>query len=160
MIEAFARSKNAEEPVWRDVQAGDTCVITVTAQDKSERKYYIHFALSQLNDALEPTSNDILIKRIPGSFRIFVGTIRQGVTFALFDHNGSAYYRAPIAVPAADANNAEVIPDAEDHERLNDVYDLNAGLLIDLEPGKIYLYGVYADNDKKCLKSGKLLINK
>ena len=157
-LEAYPRSENAEEPTWREVSAGDTCVITVTAQDKSTRKYYVHFAISPLNDALTPSPNDVLIKRIPGTMQIFVGTIRQGVTFGLYDQNGTPFFRNPIKIEPADANDADIIIDADELERLNDIYHTRSGVLIDLMPNQIYIYGFYCDNGKKSIKSGKLKI--
>ena len=159
-LEAFARSANADDPIWRDVQAGDTCFITVRAQDKSERKYFVHFAISTLNTALEPTADDVLIKRIPGTFQIFVGTLRAGVTFALFDQFGNPFFREPIAIAPADVNDADIIIDADQRERLNDIYNSRSGVLIDLVPDQIYIYGFYCNSNKTSLKSGKLKITK
>ncbi|MBR4432696.1 MAG: hypothetical protein IKS76_05830, partial [Paludibacteraceae bacterium] len=159
-LEAFARSANADDPIWRDVQAGDTCFITVRAQDKSERKYFVHFAISTLNTALEPTADDVLIKRIPGTFQIFVGTLRAGVTFALFDQFGNPFFREPMAIAPADVNDADIIIDADQRERLNDIYNSRSGVLIDLVPDQIYIYGFYCNSNKTSLKSGKLKITK
>ena len=159
-LEAFARSVNADDPIWRDVQAGDTCFITVRAQDKSERKYFVHFAISTLNTALEPTADDVLIKRIPGTFQIFVGTLRAGVTFALFDQFGNPFFREPMAIAPADVNDADIIIDADQRERLNDIYNSRSGVLIDLVPDQIYIYGFYCNSNKTSLKSGKLKITK
>ena len=158
-LEAFARSENAEDPIWREVQAGDTCFITVRAQDKSERKYYVHFAISELNDALIPNPEDVIIKRVPGTTQIFIGTIRQGVTFGLYDQFGNPFFAEPIKVTPADANQADIIIDADKKERLNDIYDNNAGVLITLRPGQIYLYSFFGENNKKRVKTGKLLIS-
>ena len=157
-LQAIARSANAEEPKWREVQAGDTCFITVRAQDQSERKYAVHFAISTLNEGLEATSEDVLIKRVPGTYQIFIGTIRAGVTFALYDQFGTPFFREPIKLTPADVNDAEIILDAEDKERLNDIYNTRSGMLIELEPGRIYLYGFYGNSNKKTLKSGKMRI--
>ena len=157
-LQAFARSENADEPIWRDVQAGDTCFITVRAQDRSERKYYVHFAISTLNTALEATASDVLIKRIPGTFQIFVGTLRAGVTFALYDQFGNSFFPEPMKIDPADANDTEIITDADQQERLNDIYNTRSGVLIDLMPNQIYLFGFYGDSNKKNLKSGKIKI--
>ena len=80
-VEAIPHSENAEVSV-REVSAGDTCMIIVTADDGSEMHYYIHFAISSINETLEPTANDVVIKRLPGTNQLFVGTIRKDVHFA------------------------------------------------------------------------------
>lgn len=152
-ITAEARSENAELSL-REAAAGDTCLIICTAADGSERRYYVHFAFSSLNPGLVPTSNDVLIKRIPGTMQYMAATLRSGVTFALYDRRGQLVYYS--RVPVADPNDAEVFTDADRRERLNDVIDTSSGLLVEVIPGEPYFYVFFADEKKK-LSSGKIM---
>ena len=152
-VQAEPHSVNAELSM-KEAAAGDTCLIICTAADGSERRYYIHFAISTLNPGLEPTSNDVLLKRLPGSTQFMAATLRSGVTFALYDQRGQLllYERIPVANP----NDAEVILDAAQQERLNDVIDTRSGLLINIIPGQPYFYVFFADEKVK-LSSGKFI---
>lgn len=152
-IDAIPNSENAEVSI-REVSAGDTCTIICTAADGSERRYYIYFAISTLNDALLPTENDVLLKRIPGTFQLLAATIRKDVSFALYDQYGHLVYYEKV--PVADPNDAEVIQDAEKKDRLNDLTNSRSGLIVDILPEQIYFYSFYVA-DKKKIKSGKFI---
>ena len=164
LIEAIPHSENAEVSI-REVAAGDTCMIIVTADDGSEMRYYIHFAIAAISETQEPTANDVVVKRIPGSNQLFVGTIRRNVYFALFDQNGHRLYYNQV--PTADPNDAELVNDLVTDTRLNDVIDTRSGLIIDIIPGQIYFYTfLYGDktivqmlkgDTAKKLKSGKII---
>ena len=138
----------------REVPAGDTCMILCTAQDGSSRRYYIHFAVSTINEATNPTTNDVLIKRIPGSLNMLVATIRKDVSIALYDQYGRLVLYEKV--PVADPNDVQVSDDPNTIERLNDVSDVSSGLVIPLIPGQIYQYAFFV-SDKKILKSGKFI---
>lgn len=163
-VEAIPHSENAEVSV-REVSAGDTCMIIVTADDGSEMYYYIHFAVSSINEALEPTANDIVIKRLPGTNQLFVGTIRKDVHFALFDQNGRRLFYEKV--PTADPNDVDLVEDLVTGERLNDVLNTASGLIVDINPGQIYFYTfLYGDktfmqmlkgDTAKRLVSGKII---
>ena len=152
-IDAICRSVNAEV-TWRAVSAGDTCRITCTAEDGSDRVYYVYFAISVINEAATPTTNDVLLKRIPGSLNIFVATIRKDVSIALYDQYG--HLVCYEKVPVADPNDVSVSDDPNTIERLNDVTNLSSGLVIPLIPGQIYQYAFYV-SDKQKLSSGKFI---
>ena len=153
LVTALARSENADVSV-REVPAGDTCIILCTAQDGSTRRYYIHFAVSTINEANNPTTNDVLIKRIPGSLNMLVATIRKDVSIALYDQYGRLVLYEKV--PVADPNDVQVSDDPNTIERLNDVSDVSSGLVIPLIPGQIYQYAFFV-SDKKILKSGKFI---
>ena len=163
-VEAIPHSENAEVSV-REVSAGDTCMIIVTADDGSEMHYYIHFAISSINENLEPTANDVVIKRLPGTNQLFVGTIRRDVHFALFDQNGRRLYYNKV--PTADPNDVDLVEDLVTGERLNDVLNTGSGLIVDINPGQIYFYTfLYGDktfmqmlkgDTAKRLVSGKII---
>ena len=149
-IEAFTQSDNAEA-TWRDVAAGDTCVIICTAQDGSERRYLIHFAVSQTNSGLDATGDDVLLKHMGGG-QIFVATVRRGVTFALYDHTGALVRIVELDV--ADPNDAVLMPDANGVEQLLDVTSLASGKVLSLQTNNPYFY-VFFCNDKR-IRSGKI----
>ena len=164
LVEAIPHSENADVSI-REVAAGDTCMIIVTADDGSEMRYYIHFAISAISETLEPTANDVVIKRLPGTNQLFVGTIRKDVYFALFDQNGRVLFHQQI--PTADPNDIQMVDDLEKGQRLNDIYDSRSGLIIDIELNQIYFYTfLYGDktfmqmlkgDTAKKLKSGKII---
>lgn len=162
-VEALARSVNADVSVKKAV-AGDTCLIICTAQDLKERRYYVYFKYSDLDETKEPTGNDVIAKCLSNT-ELFVGTIRKDVYFALFDEQGHRLYYA--TVPTADPNDAVIVTDLDNKEILTDVINSRSGLVINITPGKIYFYTfIYGDktimqrlagNKAKKLKSGKLI---
>ena len=164
IVEAFAQSENAEVSV-REVSAGDTCMIICTAADGSVMRYYVYFAITSINESLEATTNDVVIKRLPGTNQLFVGTIRKDVYFLLMDENGrNLVYEL---IPTADPNDAQIVDDLELGARLNDITDSRSGLVIDVNPGQLYFYSfLYGDktiiqmlkgDTAKKLKSGKII---
>ena len=100
----------------------------------------------------------MLIKRIPGTCQIFIGTLRAGVTFGLYDQYGHPFFVEPLKVTPANVNDADIIINADQREQLNDIYNERSGIVIDLEPGQVYLYGFYLNGGKKNIKSGKMMI--
>lgn len=152
-IDAAPRSINAEVDLGQ-VKAGDTCTITCTAADGQERLYRIHFAISSIQPGADASSNDVLIKRVPGSYQYMAATMRNGVTIALYDQNGRMVYYG--RVPVANANETDVVIDANNKEKLNNVNDINSGLLIDIIPGQPYFYSFFW-NEKTMISSGKLM---
>ena len=156
-ITAIPMSEYAEEPSVREVSAGDTCTITCQAADGSMRHYYIYFPVTTINDGLEPNGNDVLMKTIKGAPQLMVGTLRKGVSFALYDKDGRLQFYAPV--PVADPNDAEVYSDAEGKDVLNNVSDPNSTLIVDVNYGQVYFYSFIVD-DKKKLSTGKILLQK
>ena len=151
-VDAEPESENAD---WSKIEVSDTCKIICTAADGSKKYYYILFAVSPINDGIEASSTDVLVKRIPGTTQIQIVTLRKNVSFAMYDQNGHmTYYNA---VPVADPNDAEVYTDANGSDVLNDVTNPNAGLIVDVIPGQIYFYSFFV-SDKKDVKRGKFMI--
>lgn len=152
-VDAAPRSGNAEVELGR-VVVGDTCVILCFAADMSVRRYYVHFALSNVNPGNEAKSGDVLLKRVPGAMQLMASTVRQGVTIALYDQYGHLlmYDRVPVANP----NDTKIETDADKQECLLDVMNTRSGLLIDVIPGQPYFYCFFADEKTK-LASGKIL---
>ena len=163
-VDATAASENATVSI-REVSAGDTCTIICVAADGSIMRYYVYFAISTVNEALEATTNDVVIKRLPGTNQLFVGTIRKDVYFLLMDQNGHNLFYEQI--PTADPNTTQIVDDLENGERLNDISDPTQGLTVEIIPGQIYFYTfLYGDktfvqmmkgDTAKKLKSGKII---
>lgn len=153
-VKAQTASENAELDI-KEVSAGDTCVITCIAEDQSMRRYYIHFAISAINDGLEPSANDVLLKRIPGTNKIMVGTLRKGVSFALYDQAGRMVNFQ--GVPVVDPNDAEVYIDADNKDVLNNFNNPDAALVIDVVPGQPYFYTFFDVKSQK-LRTGKIIL--
>ena len=160
-ITAIPRSQYAEDPSIGTAAAGDTCRIICTAADGTERRYYIHFAVSTVNSGLEPTSDDVIIKRIPYTNSFFAASLRQGVQIALYDQYGHLVFLAE-QMPTANPNDIEVAsdPNRPMAERLADIVASEEnGVIIPVNPGELYLYGFYIKVGTKLqlLKSGKLV---
>ena len=152
-VEAVCRSVNAEA-TWRTVSAGDTCRIACTAADGSVRMYYVHFAVSTINEAANPTYNDVLLKRMPGEASMLAATLRKDVSICLYDQSGHMVFYGKV--PVADPNDVSVSDDPATIERLNDVANASSGLLIPIVPGQIYQYA-FMVSDSKIIKSGKFI---
>ena len=154
-LTAEARSQYAEVSVGMYTAAGDTCEIICTADDGTERRYYVHFAVMNVTTGAVANSNDVLIKRMPGSLNLLVATIRNDVKIALYDQNGRLLLLEDV--PVANANDAQVSDDPITTERLSDVVDPSSGLVIPLIPGQIYQYSFFVAGGTKRIKSGKFI---
>ena len=153
-ITAKPVSPNASVTVQAASAAGDTCTIVVLAADGTSKKYYYIYFREGFNDGLEPTANDVLLKRVLGAYEMFAATIRKGVTISLFDQNGRLVFNSPV--PVADANYVDLYRDAMDKDVLVDVMSYGAGLRIPVIQGQIYFYSFYGSGEK-IIKSGKFV---
>ncbi len=153
-VTAEALSPFAEISV-KEAAVGDTCIISCTSQSGETRRYYIWFAQSELNDALTPTANDVLVKRLAGSTQILVGTLRKDVSFGLYDMYGHRI--ALEKLPVADPNDVEIVTEASGQERLLNITDPDSGTIFTLDPNNIYFY-VFFLNEKQRIASGKLIV--
>lgn len=153
-VSAEAASQYADISV-KEASVGDTCIISCTSQSGETRRYYVWFAQSELNDALTPTANDVLVKRLSGSTQILVGTLRKDVSFGLYDMYGHRI--ALEKVPVADPNDVEMVTEANGQERLLNITDLRSGTILTLEPNTIYFY-VFFHSEKQRIVSGKLIV--
>ncbi|MCR5050775.1 MAG: hypothetical protein K6A36_06785 [Paludibacteraceae bacterium] len=159
-VSALPRSENAEEPSIGVAAANDTCRIICTAEDGTERRYYIHFAVSSINSGLAPTPDDVLIKRVPSTFSLFAASIRQGVSVVIYDQSGRLFYLAE-QLPTANPNDVEIASDpARDCEQVADIVASEEnGVIIPINPGEIYMYAFTIKDGKKTriIKSGKIV---
>ena len=138
-VEAIARSLNAVVDI-RPASAGDTCLIICTADDQTEKRYYIHFAISTIDESAVATASDVIVKRVPGAAQLFVGTLRRDVHFALFDGAGRLLFYEQV--PTADPNDVELGIGEDGHERLNNIVGTEHGLIVNIELGKVYFYTI------------------
>ena len=154
-VEAEATSANATVEDIRVVQPGDTCRITCVAADMSTVTYAIYFKVSTIDEALAPTANDVLIRRVPGSSQIFVASIRKDVTFILYDNAGHmlSYTRLENANP----NDVSVGTDGQNRDVLLDVTNLRSGTLFNVNIGQVYFYS-FVEGGSKIIKYGKLIM--
>lgn len=155
VVEAEALSVHAEVVSISQVAAGDTCVIICRAADESMKRYYIHFAISTINDGQEAQSNDVLIKRMPGTYQIVIATLRKDVSFAMYDQYGHLVFISDV--PVANPNDVDVRDDANGQEVLNDVSDPSAGVVVEVIPGQVYFYSFFVSGGKKSVKQGKFM---
>ena len=154
MIPEIVAEPQDSAATW-DLTKGDIGKETIVygiAEDGSETQYKILFRYSTINEGLDATFNDVLVK-VVGS-QLFVATIRKNVSFALYDQSGRlVYYNS---VPVADPNASDIYYDPQSKEVLNDVTDADSGLFIDINQGQIYFYSFYVGGKQK-IKSGKLI---
>ena len=154
-IKAVPMSENAEVSIT-EMPVNDTTVIYCTAQDGSDRVYKIFFEESDVNDGLSATENDVFLRRIPGTYQLFVATIRKDVTFVMYDQYGHMVFYQQI--PDADPNAIDVAQDAFEKDVLLGVdVNPNAGILVDIIPGQIYFYAFVKGASAKRIKSGKII---
>ncbi len=153
-VTAEATSELADVSI-KEVAVGDTCIIICTAESGEAHRYFIYFAESEINDALKPKANDVLVKHIAGSMQLLVATTRKDVSFALYDTDGHRILFTNIAT--ADPNDIEVVTEADGSERLLNVNNLRSGTLVTVDPNTIYFY-VFFESEKTRICSGKLAI--
>lgn len=154
LVTAEAYSESADVSI-KNVSVGDTCIIICTSESGESRRYYVWFVQSELNDALTPTANDVLVKRIAGSTQILAATTRKDVSFGLYDMYGHLLDMRKLEV--ADPNDIEVVTDVDGKEKLLNVTDLRSGTILTLNPSQIYFY-VFFVADKAKIAGGKLII--
>ena len=152
-ILAVPRSENADV-IYGIPAAGDTCDVICVAQDKSERIYRIHFAITDINDALKPTGNDVIIIRVPGENQLLIASIRHNVSFVLYDQNGHLVHYEET-VPAADPNDVIVFKDIHDKDVLSKLIGDKNCRYIPVLPDQVYFYGFYSS--EKVFLSGKII---
>ena len=84
-----------------------------------------------------------------------VGTLRKGVSFALYDQAGRMVNFQ--GVPVVDPNDAEVYTDADNKDVLNNFNNPDAALVIDVVPGQPYFYTFFDVKSQK-LRTGKIIL--
>ena len=131
-------------------------IITCVAQNGKKRTYTILFTNSEVDDNLSPKPTDVLVKRIPGTSKILVASLRKKVAFALYDRAGRIVHYEESIEPA-DPNDAIMAVDSNGQEILVDVASEKSGTVITLDTNSIYFY-VFFEAGEKRVTSGKLVI--
>ena len=131
-------------------------IITCVAENGKKRTYTILFTNSEVDDNLSPKPTDVLVKRIPGTSKILVASLRKKVAFALYDRAGRVVHYEEGIEPA-DPNDAIMAVDANGQEILVDVASEKSGTVITLDTNSIYFY-VFFEAGEKRITSGKLVI--
>ena len=130
-------------------------MVICTSESGESRRYQIWFAVSETNDAAIPTPNDVLVKRIGGSYQLLFATTRKDVSVGVYNTLGRLV--ALEKVPTANPNDVSLAADSYGNEVLMDVSNTDSGVLIDLAPGDVYLYTFFL-SDKEVIRSGKIVL--
>ena len=154
VVTAEAESDLAEVSI-KEVSAGDTCIVICTAETGEMRRYRIWFAVSETNEAARPTPNDVLLKRINGSYQMLAATTRKDVSIVVYNMQGKRLFFGKV--PTADPNDVICAQDSSGADVLMDVNGTDSGVLIDLHPNDIYYYTFFV-SDKEVIKSGKVML--
>ena len=152
-VAVVLNSSNADFDINKK-PAGDTTLVTVTAQDGTDRVYAIYFQISGINDAAESLASTVFIHRVPGANQLFVSSIRKGVVFRLYDQAGRLVLHTPVQT--ANPNDVEYGVDNEGHDVLLNVTDYNSGTIVNILPSQIYFYSFIEAGVRK-IKSGKIM---
>lgn len=131
-------------------------IITCVAENGKRRTYTILFTNSDIDDNISPKASDVLVKRIYGTNKILVASLRKKVHFALYDHAGHLVQYVENIEPA-NPNDVVTAVDYNGKEQLVDVVSESSGTTITLNNNQIYFY-VFFEAGKKKVTSGKLII--
>ena len=131
-------------------------IITCVAENGKRRTYTILFTNSDIDDNISPKASDVLVKRIYGTNKILVASIRKKVHFALYDHAGHLVQYVENIEPA-NPNDVVTAVDYNGKEQLVDVVSESSGTTITLNNNQIYFY-VFFEAGKTKVSSGKLII--
>lgn len=126
--------------------------IQVTAQDGSEKKYYIYFVSSTISESATPNALDVLMKHVKGTKDIVFATIRTNVYVGVYTIDGQMLFYEDV--PASSQNDIIMINNADGHEELVDVYTPKRTFTLP-EENKIYFY-VFFENGVRKIDSGKV----
>ena len=129
----------------------DPLEIQVTAQDGSEKKYYIYFVSSTISESATPNALDVLMKHVKGTKDIVFATIRTNVYVGVYTIDGQMLFYEDV--PASSQNDIIMINNADGHEELVDVYTPKRTFTLP-EENKIYFY-VFFENGVRKIDSGK-----
>ncbi len=155
-IDAVAQDSTAEVSVTLG-NVGDTTYVYCTAQDGTEFVYtvYVHYADLKTVDAA--TSQDVILKHIPGTNQYFAATTRQGVQIVFFNLQGQKVQAHHV--PICDPNAVSVTIDSKGNELLADVDVSSTGTIITIDDHTPLVY-VFLQNDTKYVASGKIALMK
>ena len=131
-------------------------IVTCVAENGKKRTYTILFTNSDIDDNISPKPTDVIVKRLYGTNKILVASLRKKVAFGLYDHAGRLV-RYVEGIEPADPIDAIIAVDANGQETLVDVASEKSGEVIELNNNEIYFY-VFFEAGTKRVSSGKLII--
>ncbi len=153
-IDAVAQDSTAEVSVTMG-NVGDTTYIYCTAQDGTEYVYTVYVHYSDLKTVDAATSQDVILKHIPGTNQYLAATTRQGIQIVFFNLQGQKVQAHNV--PICDPNAVNVTIDAKGNELLADVDVSSTGAIITIDNNTPLVY-VFLQNDTKLVSSGKLVL--
>lgn len=154
-IDAVAQDSTAEVSITYG-QIGEITYIYCTALDGTEEVYTVKVHYTDINTALTPDENSVVIKHIPGTNQFLAATIRQNVQVALFDAQGRRIMLKDV--PLCDPNISDIATDATGTDVLNNISLSSPGAIITLDHLAQTYYYVFLQNGKKRIASGKLMM--
>lgn len=155
LVEAIPRDPRAIVSIMPN-GIDSVTIITCVAENGKKRTYTILFTNSDVDNNISPKATDVIVKRIHGTSKILVASLRKKVAFGLFDHAGRLVHYEEGIEPA-DPNDAIMAVDANGREVLVDVASEKSGTVIELNTNQIYFY-VFFEAGEKRISSGKLII--
>ena len=155
LVEAVPRDERATVSIMPN-GIDSVTIITCVAENGKKRTYTILFTNSDIDGNISPKPTDVLVKRIYGTSKILVASLRKKVAFGLYDHAGQLVHYEEGIEPA-DPNDAIMAVDANGQEVLVDVASENSGTVIELNTNQLYFY-VFFEAGEKRVTSGKLII--
>ena len=155
-VTALAQDTTAEVSVSLGILDSVPCLIYCEAQDGTETVYEVMFRTASMNfRSAEATANEVLVQRIPGTMDIAVSSLRDNVSFALYDASGILLEYVPVTI--CDPNNCVTETDWQGATHFLRVMDISDCTRVTLDPNKVYFYTFY-EFDKRRVHSGKIVV--
>ena len=155
LVEAVARDSFAMISIMPN-GIDSLTIITCVAQNGKKRTYTILFTNSDIDDNATPQPRDVLVKRLFGTNKILIASLRKKVSFGLFDQAGRMVHYIETVEPA-NPNDVIIAVDGNGQEVLTDVASEASGTVVELNTNQIYCY-TFFEAGKKKIASGKLII--
>ena len=155
LVEAVARDSFAMISIMPN-GIDSLTIITCVAQNGKKRTYTILFTNSDIDDNATPQPRDVLVKRLFGTNKILIASLRKKVSFGLFDQAGRMVHYIETVEPA-NPNDVIIAVDGNGQEVLTDVVSEASGTVVELNTNQIYFY-TFFEAGKTKITSGKLII--
>ena len=155
-VTALAQDTTAEVSVSLGILDSVPCLIYCEAQDGTEMVYEVMFRTASMNfRSAEATANEVLVQRIPGTMDLAVSSLRDNISFALYDASGRMAEYVPVHT--CDPNNCVTETDWQGATHFLRVMDISDCTRVTLQPNKVYFYSFY-EFDKHRVHSGKIVV--
>lgn len=155
LVEAIPRDPRAMVSIMPN-GIDSVTIITCVAENGKKRTYTILFTNSDIDDNATPQPRDVLVKRLFGTNKILIASLRKKVSFGLFDQAGRMVHYIETVEPA-NPNDVIIAVDGNGQEVLTDVASEASGTVVELNTNQIYFY-TFFEAGKKKIASGKLII--